>query len=269
MQSVDRALTVLALLAKTEMLGVTDIAERLGVHKSTAFRLIATLESHELVEQVSERGKFRLGVGVLRLAGAAAVRLDLVQESRRLTTDLAAEVGETVNIVILSGHDALYVDQVAGPSALQLHNWVGQRIPLHATPNGKVLLAHAGGAFVEDLLSRPLARFTDRTVTDPERLRAELGLVMERGYAVAVDELEVGLSAVAAPLVGAAGAVVASISVSGPTFRLPPTRLTEVAQQVHQAADRISSRLGWHGADPRPGAPGARVTISGQPGRTA
>ena len=275
-QSVDRALTVLSLLTTHEMLGVTDIAEALGVHKSTAFRLVATLESHELVEQVSERGKFRLGVGVLRLAGAAAVRLDVVQESRRITSELAARVGETVNIVVLSGRDALYVDQVAGPSALRLHNWVGQRIPLHATSNGKVLLAHASPAFVEDLLAQPLQGFTDRTVTEPGALRDQLAEVLTRGWAVAVDELEVGLSAVAAPLVGASGAVVASISVSGPTFRLPRARLAEVAEAVCASADRISSRLGWHGAGRQSGSnagsgtrSGSNVTIAGQPGRIA
>lgn len=265
-QSVDRALSILDLLATTEMLGVTDIAEALGVHKSTAFRLVATLESHELVEQVSERGKFRLGVGVLRLAGAAAVRLDLVQESRKITAALAAAVGETVNIVVISGRDALYVDQQAGPSALQLHNWVGQRIPLHATSNGKVLLAHANAAFVDDLLAHPLQRFTERTVTDPATLRAQLADARNRGWAVASDELEVGLTAVAAPLVGASGNVVASLSVSGPTFRLPPVRVGEVAEAVQIAAERISARLGWHGGVVHPG---DLVTISGQPSRTA
>ncbi len=268
-QSVDRALTVLSLLTTHEMLGVTDIAEALGVHKSTAFRLVATLESHELVEQVSERGKFRLGVGVLRLAGAAAVRLDVVQESRRITSELATRVGETVNIVVLSGRDALYVDQVAGPSALALHNWVGQRIPLHATSNGKVLLAHQTPAFVDDLLAHPLQRFTDRTVTDPAVLRAALAEALTRGWAAAVDELEVGLSAVAAPLVGASGAVVASISVSGPTFRLPPARLAEVAEAVCASADRISGRLGWHGAGGQSGNGGTIVSMAGQPVRTA
>jgi DNA-binding IclR family transcriptional regulator len=134
-------LTVLSLLARHGELGVTELAADLGVHKSTAFRLVSTLVAHDLVEQVSERGKFRLGVGVLRLAGATAVRLDLVQESRPVTADLARRVGETVNITVLSGTEALYLDQVSGPSAISLHNWVGQRIPLHATSNGKVLLA--------------------------------------------------------------------------------------------------------------------------------
>src|SRR5580765_4174180 len=153
-QSVDRALTILSLLAERGEMGVTEISQGLGVHKSTAFRLVATLERHDVVTQTEDRGKYRLGVGVLRLAGATRVRLDLVQESRPVTTELAAEVGETVNIAVLSGHEALYLDQVAGPSALQLHMWAGQRIPLHATSNGKVLLAFAANG--ASLLHDPL-----------------------------------------------------------------------------------------------------------------
>src|ERR1700712_3288723 len=125
-QSVDRALTILRLLAERGDLGVTEIAQSLGVHKSTAFRLVATLERHDIVSQTEDRGKYRLGVGVLRLAGATRVRLDLVQESRPVTHQLATSVGETLNIVVLSGHEALYLDQVAGPSALQMHMWAGQ-----------------------------------------------------------------------------------------------------------------------------------------------
>ena len=140
-QSVDRALSILEVLARVGEAGVTEIAVELGVHKSTAFRLVATLEPHRLVEQTGDRGKYRLGVGVLRLAGATTARLDLVQEARPICRQLAADTGETVNIAVLSESSALYLDQVAGSSALQSHNWVGQHIPLHATSNGKVLLS--------------------------------------------------------------------------------------------------------------------------------
>lgn len=245
-QSVDRALTVLSLLAKYGELGVTELSNELGVHKSTAFRLVSTLEAHDLVEQVSDRGKFRLGVGVLRLAGATTVRLDLVQESRPVTMRLAQVVGETVNVAVLSGHEALYLDQVQGPSSLALHNWAGQRIPLHATSNGKVLLAFGpSGLLVE--LGDPLPRFTAGTITDPAVVAAELDDVRSRGYAVAVDELEMGLTAVAAPVTGSSGTVVASVSASGPTFRMPAERIPDVAAQVVAAASEISHRLGWHG----------------------
>jgi DNA-binding IclR family transcriptional regulator len=246
-QSVDRALTVLRMLAKHGEMGVTDIARQLKVHKSTAFRLVTTLELHDLVEQHSERGKYRLGVGVLQLAGATTAKLDLVQRSRPVSQRLAEVVGETVNITVLSGHEALYVDQVAGSAALQLHNWAGQRIPLHATSNGKVLLASVSGARFDELTGGVLKRFTDRTIISGARLREQIEAVRRDGFALAVDELEVGLTAIAAPISGADGVVVGSISASGPGFRITSERVPDVAKHVMASAQEISRRLGWHG----------------------
>jgi DNA-binding IclR family transcriptional regulator len=243
-QSVDRALRILEILARSGESGVTEIAAALEVHKSTAFRLVATLEQHGLVEQVEGRGKYRLGVGLLRLAGATSARLDVVQEARPLCKQLAAATGETVNLATLSGHSALYLDQVAGPSALQPHNWVGQHIPLHATSNGKVLMAWLSDDDLRELLGR-LPSFTDTTITSKGKLKKELESVRESGYAVAVDELEVGLTAIAAPVRNAHGDVICSMSLSGPTFRLPPERVGEVVPLLVEAADELSHRLGW------------------------
>lgn len=243
-QSVDRAVTVLEILARTGSAGVTDIAAELGVHKSTAFRLISALENRGLVEQNSVRGKYCLGVGILRLAGATTARLDLVQESRAITRQLAAQTGETVNLAVLSDGAALYVDQVAGSSALQSHNWVGQRIPLHATSNGKVLLS---GLPAKEVLATAgvLRSYTPATITSGKRLLAAVAAVRDVGYAVAVDELERGLTAVATPIRNASGDVRASMSLSGPTFRLDQPRLDEVIPELLAAAAQVSERLGW------------------------
>lgn len=243
-QSVDRALAILEVLARAGEAGVTQIAGELGVHKSTASRLVATLEAHRLVEQTSDRGRYRLGVGVLRLAGATTARLDLVQEARPIARQLAADTGETVNIAVLAESSALYLDQVAGSSALQPHNWVGQHIPLHATSNGKVLLGGLDDTALDTLLGT-LAAYTPRTITARAELREELERVHRQGYAVAVDELEVGLTAVAAPVRNAHGDVIASMSVSGPSFRLPDERVDEVVRLVVAAAREVSHRLGW------------------------
>jgi DNA-binding IclR family transcriptional regulator len=220
------------------------VAGELGVHKSTAFRLVATLEQRGLVEQTEDRGKYRLGVGLLRLAGATTARLDVVQEARPICRRLAQETGETVNIAVLSESSALYLDQVAGSSALQSHNWVGQHIPLHATSNGKVLLSGLEGDRLGEVLRR-LPSYTDATITRKSKLRQELERVRADGYAVAVDELEVGLSAVAAPIRNAHGDVIASMSVSGPTFRMPTEKLDRAVKLCVDAADEVSHRLGW------------------------
>jgi DNA-binding IclR family transcriptional regulator len=246
-QSVDRALTVLSILARIGEAGVTEIAGELGVHKSTAFRLVTTLEAHDLVEQTEDRGKYRLGMGLVRLAGASTARLDMVQEARPACRRLAAECGETVNIAVLADHAALYVDQVSGGTGLRSHNWVGQHIPLHATSNGKVLLSDLPREDV-DRLVETLPSYTERTITSRAALHRELATVREEGYAVATDELELGLTAIAAPLRGAHGDVVASISISGPTLRLPEGRVDELLPVLVSAAVEVSERLGWHHA---------------------
>jgi DNA-binding IclR family transcriptional regulator len=243
-QSVDRALTILELLARDGEAGVTEIAGGLGVHKSTAFRLLATLEAHRLVEQVGDRGRYRLGVGNLRLAGATTARLDLVTEARPVCRQLASDTGETVNITVRSETSALYLDQVAGSSALQSHNWVGQHIPLHATSNGKVLLSELSEAELKAAV-RELPRFTDATITTRPRLREELAKVRAAGYALAIDELELGLTAAAAPIRSAHGDIIASMSISGPTFRLDDDRLAEAVPMLVAAATEVSHRLGW------------------------
>ncbi len=244
-QSVDRAVAILEILARDGEAGVTEVARELDVHKSTASRLLAALDRRELVTQDAARGKFRLGVGIVRLAGAASQKLDVVQESRPVCRALAQEVGETVNLAILSGRDALYLDQVAGPAALSPHNWAGQRIPLHATSDGKVLLAYLSEAELKACLVPPLRRFTEYTITAVGEFSRLLAEVRRRGFATAVDELEAGLTAIAAPVRNAEGNVVASISASGPSFRITADRIEQIAAAVRRAAVEASRRLGW------------------------
>lgn len=246
-QSVERALAILEILARAGEIGVTAIADEIGVHKSTAFRLVSALEAAGLVEQAGDRGKYRLGMGILRLAGATTARLDVVQQARPICRRLAAATGETVNLAVLADGAALYLDQAAGSSSLQAHNWVGQHVPLHATSNGKVLLAGLSPEQLTQTLGS-LTAFTDATITTRKRLLAEVEKARTAGHAVAVDELEVGLTAVAAAVRDAHGDVVASISVSGPTFRLDTARLDAVVPELLVAADDVSHRLGWVGS---------------------
>ncbi|MEV0232388.1 IclR family transcriptional regulator [Nonomuraea sp. NPDC050786] len=238
-QSVDRAIAILEILARDGATRVTDLAAELAVHKSTAFRLLAALEHGGLVEQSGDRGRYRLGFGVVRLAGAATAQLDLSRESRPVCLRLAEEVGETVNIAVPQDGDAVNISQVRGPAAISGHNWVGQRTPSHATSSGKVLLAF--GAL---RLPAELARYTPRTITSPGALGLEE--IRQRGWAATVEELEVGLNAVAAPIRGSDGSVVAAVSASGPSYRLTPDRLPEVGVLLAEAAREISQRIGYY-----------------------
>jgi DNA-binding IclR family transcriptional regulator len=245
-QSVDRALAILDILARRGEAGVTEIAAELDVHKSTAFRLVGALEARQLVEQISERGKYRLGFGIVRLAGATTATLDLSRESQPVCERLAAEFDETVNVAIMDGGQATNITQVYGTAAVTTRNWIGQRTPLHATSSGKVLLAWAS----EDELTLALdtlERYTPKTITSRSKLLAELDNVRRRGWASTAEELEVGLNAIAAPIRGGDGDVVAAVSVSGPAYRMTTDTYPSIAERLRAGAEEISSRIGFFG----------------------
>ena len=249
-QSVDRAVAILFLLAQHGEAGVTELAAELGVHKSTAFRLIGALESGSLIDQDGDRGKYRLGRGVLRLAAATAGRLELPTESRPVCRQLAAELGEAVNIAILDRGEATNILQEYGTSSITGRNWIGQRTPLHATASGKVLLAYMDAVALKEVLSSTLHRYTGHTVTEPQVLEAQLATVREQGWASTSEEFEIGLNALAAPVYDATGEVVAAVGVSGPSYRLTAESYPAVAETLLAAAREISARLGYFGREP-------------------
>lgn len=244
-QSVGRAMAILDALAEGSELGVTEVGRRLGVHKATASRLLATLAEHGLVERSPENDKYRLGFGLIRLAGAAMAGFDLGRQARPILEDLAERTRETVNLAVLDGDGVLHMDQIAGARSVVSVSWVGRRTPYHCTSNGKVLLAFLDERERERLLAAPLERRTPNTIVDAEALRAQLVEVRTRGYAFTVEELEEGLNAVAAPVRDAAGEVVAAVSVSGPAFRLRRGDIPRVARLAMDAAEAISRRVGY------------------------
>ncbi len=247
LQSVDRALHVLELLAVWGLAGVSEIADEIGVHKSTAFRLLSALEARELVEQTRERGKYRLGFGVVRLAGRVNVQLDLTEQARSLTDQVAMSLGESINVAVLREHFAVNVVQSQGQASVVSQNWVGQLTPLHATSSGKLLLAHLPVNEQNALLARELDRFTTHTHTDPDVLRSELELVLQQGYASSYGEYELGLNALAVPVRGMEGQVIAALSASGPAYRLSRERIMDILGPLQATATELSRRMGHWG----------------------
>ncbi|MGH3437789.1 MAG: IclR family transcriptional regulator [Sciscionella sp.] len=244
-QSVHRALSILDILARQGELGVTDIAVELGVHKSTASRLVAALEHHRLVEQLGERGKYRLGFGIVRLAGATTARLSLTRESRPVCRRLAAELNETVNVAVLDIDAAMNITQEQGSAAITAQNWVGQRTPPYATSSGKVLLAWASETDLIPVVEVGMVKHTARTITGKRALHKEFAQIRERGWACTTEEFEAGLNAVAAPIRDADGMVVAALSVSGPSYRMTAETFPETAKALRVGAEEISSQLGY------------------------
>lgn len=244
-QSVDRAISVLELLARDGGAGITQIAGELGVHKSTVSRLLGALEARGMVEQQGERGKFTIGFGIVRLAGAAAGQLDLARLGTPVCESLAEQLGETVNIAVLDGSVAINISQARGTAAVAAQNWTGQRTPLHATSSGKVLLANAEDAERERILAAEQLAYTPRTVTDADELRSMLLVVAEDGYATSYEELELGLHAVSVPVFGQRNEVVAAISASGPAYRLSRKRIRQIAEDLRAGARELSTQLGY------------------------
>lgn len=244
-QSVDRALQVLEILARQGQVGVSDIAETLGVHRSTVSRLVSVLERRGFVEQLADRGKYRLGFTLVRLAGATMATRDLGKESRDICEPLATEVGETVNLAILEGDRAINITESNGPLGIALRTWVGQSSPAHATSSGKVLLAALADTELDGVLEPELEEFTGQTIVDRGVLREQLRLITGRGWSTAVEELEEGLNAIAAPVRDHMGDVVAALSISGPSFRLTTDLMNELSPRVRAAALEVSRRIGF------------------------
>lgn len=244
-QSVDRAAQILDLLRAEQGLSIAEIARRLQVHRSTAFRLLGTLERHDLVEQEAARGAYRLGFGLLRLANSVTGRIDLARDAQSCCDAVATRLNETVNVAILDQDAAVTITQTAGDRMVGVaRQYVGQRGPLHATSTGKVLLAYADPAVQRRALARKLEAFTGATITDPAGLAEELEAVMRRGWASAVAEWEEGINALAVPLSGPDGAVVGALSTTAPAFRLPESSFSEHVEVLRQGAKELEARLG-------------------------
>jgi DNA-binding IclR family transcriptional regulator len=232
-------------LARHGVRGVTEISVELSVHKSTVSRLLATLQAGGLVEHAPGRGRYRLGDGVVHLAQGVRKRHDLAVVSRPVCNELAADVGETVVVVVHEDRNVVTVDQVVGASAVTTVNWVGQRHPLHATSSGKVFMASMPVVELQSYVQAEMTRFTHRTLTDPGQLEKELAAVREHGFARSMEEQEVGLAAIAAPIRSLHGEVIAALAVTGPAFRIHELTIPGIAERLLVAAAQISERNGY------------------------
>ena len=244
-QSVERAIAILEFLASNEWSGATDVGNELGVHKSTAFRLLNTLESRGLVEQHIESGKYRLGFGLVHLANSVTVGPDITRQAQPGCTWLAGQTEETVTLSVLEDFESVTIDQIMSMSTVASRSWLGRRTPLHCTSPGKVFLAFLPEEHQAQIVDGPHERFTDYTITDPGKLREELEQVRLDGYASSFEEFEEGLSAAAAPVCAVDGSVIAAIGISGPSYRLDHDQLETMAPIVREAAERASSGFGY------------------------
>lgn len=242
-QSIERAFAVLASLADGPI-GVTEVADRVRLPKSTAARLLTSLAREGVVEQVPGDSRYRLGPRLATLAAGVLPARSLATLARPTLRALAAEVGEAAGLSVPDGDLVHYVDQVDTPNPVSVRDWTGSRVPLHAVSSGQVLLAYRPPAAIERYLARPLERFTPRTLVDPEALRDRLRDARRLGYAWVREEFDEGISSVAAPIADASGEVVAAVHLHGPSYRFPVAGTdAPVGERVVAAAARIAANL--------------------------
>jgi DNA-binding IclR family transcriptional regulator len=220
-------------------MSVTEIGDALDIHKSTAFRMLATLEQKGFVTQEEERGKYRLGRMLVYLAEAVNIDTDLLHASRPVCKWLSEVTQETVNVAVLEKHEVVNIDQVIGSSGVVSNNWVGKRNPLSCTSTGKVLVAFALRKSVS------LDKCTEHSIDDLYAFHKQLEDIRQKGYGFTLEELELGLNAVAAPIYSMAGTAIAALSVSGPSYRVTKERIPELGELTKQAGLEISQKLGY------------------------
>lgn len=241
-QSVDRAMRLLfALVEAGRPQSGPDLADRCGINRSTAWRLLATLEHYGLVGQDLQHN-YQLGHGAITLAGAAFQRGALQRRLRPQLEELSAKVRETVNLSIATAGAMVCVDQIDGPHLVSI-NWLGLRQPLHCSSNGKVLLSFMSERELDSVFRQPLERFTVHTITDETALRREVEQVRADGFALALGEYEEGFNGISAAVVDPLGQPVAFVSVSGPAHRASPERLRSIASDLVACAHQMTHEL--------------------------
>lgn len=242
-RSIERAFSVMRALSAGPA-GLTEIARRLQLPKSTVSRILGSLEAEGAVVQVESGGVYRLGPGLDELVGTSVGPRTLVAVARPHLVEVTACCKETSGISVRDADVVHYLDEVESPENVLVRDWTGETAPLHTVPSGLVLLASATADEIADYLDRPLVALTGRTVVDPTALRERLDRVAADGQAWGDQEYAEGITSVAVPVPGADGTPVAALHVHGPSYRFPEACGAEaVVDLLRTAAGRVARRL--------------------------
>ncbi|MEM8925594.1 MAG: IclR family transcriptional regulator [Actinomycetota bacterium] len=243
-QSIERAFALLRALAVGPA-GVTDLADRAELPKSTVARLLAALETEGAVEQVESGGEYRLGGALADLAGAAAPGYNLVTAARPHLIELTSQTGETSGLAVMEDQMVYYLDHVEAEETVMVRSWTGEQVPFHLVPSGLALLAGAGRSTIDRHLRGPLESSTDLSATDPEVIRGRIEQVKTTGYLWLRQEYDEEITSVASPVWGPGrNEVVAAIHVHGPSYRFPgDSSEAEIGAMVSDAASKLAEQL--------------------------
>jgi DNA-binding IclR family transcriptional regulator len=248
LSTLDKGLRVLEMLARPdagEGLTLTELAHRLGMHRTTLFRFLVTLRARGYVERDVDSDRYRLGIGVLTLAASLLNNLDIRRVARPVLLSLRNSSQELVHLAVLKDDGVVTVDRFEGQRSLSLQTEVGARRPVYCTASGKAMMAHLPDDRVDAILSGGMPAITPRTIITPDAMRQHLEEVRRLGYAVDDEERTEGVRCVAAAVFGHDGEVVAAISLAAPTIRFPWERVSTLGEEVALAAATISRQLGF------------------------
>jgi DNA-binding IclR family transcriptional regulator len=245
-QSVERAFSVLQCLASGPA-GVSEIAERTALPKSTVSRLLGTLVDLGAVEQSEALGVYGLGELIIELSASASPGRNLVSLARPHLIELVEQIDEAAGLGVLDGNKVYYLDQVDGDHEVQVRDWTGESVDAHVVSSGLVLMAYAPNDVRSGFLSEPFEAWTDNSVTDRALVAHRLDEIKRAGFAWVYEEMSEGLNSVAAPIVNPAGMVIGAVHAHGPSYRFPaPGAAASIAAAVVEAAQRVSDRLAGH-----------------------
>ncbi len=247
--SILRASAILRCFSGEEThLRISELARRLGLDRSTTYRILLSLEKCGLVEKEEKTGEYALGLAAFELGNAYLRRMDFIQISKPVMAELAQKVQETVHLAVLSDTEIFYVDKAESPRPLGVMSKIGQRGPLHCTALGKVLLAHQPEAEQIRIIRRiKLVPYTSKTITSRQKLLEELKAVQTQGYALDHREIEEDVECIGAPIRDHRGNVIAALSISGPQRKINTPAEKQFVSSVVEATALISSKLGYRG----------------------
>lgn len=245
-QSLDRGMMILTILEKKGSASVTEIAEDLGVNKSTVSRLMETLKAHDMVQVDAATKKYRLGFRILYLGEGVKRNINVIAIARPFLSQLCEELNESVHLCTFSNDTVYVVDQVRSKQVYNLSANVGMAESLHGSSVGKCILAFKPLSTVERLLKEhPLTAFTPNTTTDINKLMKQLAAIRNQGYAMDDEEITLGVRCIAAPVYNYRGNVNYSLGVSGPTSNITPSTIDRYISALLSISNQISSALGY------------------------
>nr|WP_227456640.1 MULTISPECIES: IclR family transcriptional regulator [unclassified Geobacillus] len=247
LSSVKNGMRILRLFSvETPELGVTEMAQRLGLHKTTVHRLATLLEKEGFLEQNKKTRKYRLGLSILHLSGVIDLHTEIFKDAVPILESLMKKANEAVHLSVLEDDRIVYLYKIECPHPVRLLSHIGRSNPCTCTSSGKVILAFSPKSIVESILRRGLPKYGPNSVTDRNEFIRQLATIRQQGYAVCIDELHEGATSIAAPIRDYSGDVVAAVSIVGPNQRITQTNILRLVELACQAARDISLLLGYY-----------------------